>query len=254
MRVVTRAFLAAAVLMAVCHTSSVASAQPAGDVREARARFLAGAAAVEAGRWADAVENFERSYELSGAPSALYNLALALRALGRYVAARDRFDDLLRVDDVGGEIRQSARDLRAEVARRIATVHVEGLPRRGEVDVRLDGRPVTDPGTRPLEVATDPGDHTLVAEREAHQPFVWEGRLDDGQQEYLQVRWIPIRSAGSAPFDPIEAPPERRSIASRPAFWIVLGVVLAGAAVTLGVLLGGGDRVQPLSDMPVDIQ
>ena len=170
----------------------------AAEREEARALFVAGSAAVESGRWADAVSSFERAYVLTGAPSALYNLALALRALGRHREARDAFDRLLRehtIDDPA--LRAEAEQMRADEAVRVAVLELVGLEDGVEHSVRLDGREIEDRGQRPLEVESDAGTHTLVAEREGHRPFVWEGSLADGARRSVRVLFQPLTTASA---------------------------------------------------------
>jgi hypothetical protein len=74
---------------------------------EARDLFVRGTSFVENGQWADAITTFSQAYELSGVPPALYNVAFALRALGRHVESRDAFEALLERhrDDLDPEMR-----------------------------------------------------------------------------------------------------------------------------------------------------
>src|SRR5690606_36962585 len=98
------------------------------EVDEARSLFIDGSGDVEGFRWADAIPKFERSYALSCAPSALYNLAMALRALGRHRDARDAFDRLLGDHpDFSGELRELAVRYRREEAARVAVLLLAGI-------------------------------------------------------------------------------------------------------------------------------
>src|SRR5678815_4041604 len=91
--------------LALTLTATVARAQApingpldtptASQITEARALYQAGNAAAESGQFADALQQFVQAYGLSGNPAALYNAAKTLRALGRHVAARDAFNQLL---------------------------------------------------------------------------------------------------------------------------------------------------------------
>src|SRR5690348_4287673 len=65
------------------------------QIDQARGLFVRGTSFVENGQWADAISTFSQAYELSGVPPALYNVAFALRALGRHVESRDAFEALL---------------------------------------------------------------------------------------------------------------------------------------------------------------
>jgi len=215
-------------------------------IREARSLFVAGTAAVEAGRWADAVEKFERSYELSGVAAALYNAATALRALGRHHDARDAFDVLLRVHggDLEDEMKRSAQTLREEEAARVAVLELGGLPPPGELTVRLDGTLATDEGGRPLAIETDAGTHTLRVELPQHEAFLWDGRLRDGEHMALRVQLRRIvlddRSDDSNFFE-------------SPIFWGIAGGVLVVGAVIVGLLLYDAQQLDPLSPNVVEL-
>lgn len=160
---------------------------------EARALFRAGSAAVEGGRWADAVSSFERAYELTGARSALYNLAMALRALGRHRDARDAFARLLRDHEIeDAELRRTAEQMRDEESARVAVLELVGLDETARHAIRFDGREVPDSGQRPVEIETDAGRHSLLADREGFSQFVWEGALGDGQRLSVRALFQPL--------------------------------------------------------------
>lgn len=214
-------------LTALCTTAAAQPEPPAREpsqaqIDEARRVFVEGAAAVESGRWADAISAFTRAYELSGVPPALYNVAFALRALGRHVEARNAFEALLlrHRDELEPEMRQLSETYVGEERSRVARLVLEGLDPELRHDVRLDGNRVDDHLGRPLEVEADPGQHTVTAQAEGFLPFTWEGRLSDGQRLSVFVELEPLPSEGG-------------SIFSSPVFWVITGiVVLAGAAVT----------------------
>ncbi len=213
-----------------CNRSAGAS-----DVSRARALFIDGSRDVEGFRWADAIPKFEESYALSCAPSALYNLAMALRALGRHRDARDAFDRLLaNHPDLAGDLRSNSEQYRREEAARVAVLLLAGLEPNMDPDISFDGQSVGDDGARPLRIETDAGAHTLVAQIPEHQPFLWEGRVGDGQTQTIELRFVPIPRGGGG--DEILA--------------IILGVtaaaVIAGA-IGLGVFLHDDAQVRPLN-------
>lgn len=204
---------------------------------EARALFVAGSAAVDAGRWADAIDRFERAYALTDAPSALYNLAMALRALGRHREARDDFTRLLEHHELDPELRAQITQLRREASARVAVIELGGLEPELEHVVRFDGR-VIPSVTRPVEIETDAGAHTLLAEREGARPFVWEGSLQDGERLSLSARFQAL---------------ERGDDTVLHVVLVVVGVVaLAGAGAALGVYLHDQAQVQPLFDLRIE--
>lgn len=247
-----RHLLAFALALAALSTSTVAaqartvipgpSAEPTReDLSRARDLFRRGTEDADAGRWADALAAFEEAYRLSGVAAALFNAATTLRSLGRYRDARDAFDQLLREHpDLAGEMAETAPALREEVARRVAILELRELPRDPELQLRLDGAPREDPGERPLELETDPGRHALRIELPRYEPFLWEGRLRDGERREVTVLLEPL------------PPPDSGPNVRRIVLWTVIGVLVAGAAVTLGLVLRP-DKLQPESDLVVNL-
>jgi hypothetical protein len=221
------------------------------EVAEARALFQAGEAAVEAGRWADAVDSFRRAYELSNVPAALFNLGYALRALGRHREARDAFAELLREHPrFDRELREEARRYRAEAETRIAILLLQGLDPRTRYALRFDGRPLTDDGRRPVSLEADPGAHTLTVRLEDRPPFVWEGDVSPGARLEIDVEFPSVATNGNGELviteDPIDPPDEEGSVVESPWFWILIsvGVLGAGAAIA-GYLIWDGMQVDP---------
>lgn len=206
----------------------------ASEVERARALFIDGSQDVEAYRWADAIPKFEEAYALSCAPSALYNLAMALRALGRHREARDAFDRLIaNHPDLGGELRTNAEQFRREESARVAVLLLAGIDPDVQPEISFDGEEVADDGTRPLRIETDAGAHSLVAQIAAHQPFLWEGRIGDGQTQTIELRFVPLPQGGGVEVLPI-----------------ILGVaaaVLVGAGIGVGVFLWDDAQVRPLN-------
>jgi tetratricopeptide (TPR) repeat protein len=238
--------LACLALVLTLHASS-ARAQGGGcnptdeDLEEAQALFIAGSAAVDSGRWADAIDSFERAYALSCRVAALYNLAMALRALGRHREARDTFDRLVRVHpDIPDELRQTVANFRREEANRVAVLELAGVEPDLSPEISFDGRAVPDEGERPIVVETDAGSHSLVARIPEHQPFLWEGELRDGQRERIDVIFEPVPTAEGG-LDP----------------FVIIGPVLAavviGVAIGVGVYLQDDAQLQPLSDRTVTV-
>jgi tetratricopeptide (TPR) repeat protein len=226
-----------ALACAVALGSVPAAAQDDGDadMQEARSLFVAGVAAVDAGRWADAIRSFSRAYELSGRPIALYNVAFALRALGRHVEARDAFERLLRLHgpDLDDTRRRESEGFLREERARVATLQLVGLSHDLRYGVRLDGDGVEDDGDRPLSLEVDPGDHALVVGADGFEDFLWEGDVGDGQRLEVRVTLeaIPVVSGGGGGDE------DDGGILSSPVFWIVAGVLVAGGAAVAGYVL-----------------
>ncbi len=204
------------------------------DIQEAQALFVAGAAAIDAGRWSDAIDSFSRAYTLTCAPSALYNYGVALRALGRHREARDAFDRLLTDHpDLGGETRDNAVAFRGEEAARVAVLELVGVDPEARPELSLDGRAIADSGARPITLETDAGSHSVIARIPEHQPFVWEGELADGQRERVPVVFAEIPAAEEGGVDPLA---------------IIIPVLVAAAiagGVTAGILLQEDAQLAP---------
>jgi hypothetical protein len=229
---VWQATIVAVAIGALAGAAPSAAAQ-AGGREEAVEAFDEGTRLADEGRWADALPLFRRAYELTGVPTALFNVGFALRALGRYVESRAAFDELLtlRLDDAD---REEASSLRAEVAGRIATVELEGLEApEGTYEVRLDGIVMEDDGARPLEVESDPGTHRVEVRRAGREPFDWSGTLGEGQVRTLTVSLPELPGAGGP------------GIVAEPWLWIVVGVVVLGGAITIGVVADSESQLDP---------
>ncbi|MCB9617567.1 MAG: tetratricopeptide repeat protein [Sandaracinus sp.] len=204
-------------------------------VGEARSSFVRGTELAAEGRWADALEAFERAYSLSGVLAALFNVATTLRSLGRYVDARDAFDQVLRANP-DDDLRDEATRLRAEVAARVALVIVGGVPRDPRLTFWIDGTRAPLDDTRPVTRDVDPGPHTLRLELEGHTPWLWEGHADDGARLTLEAELVVL-------------PPARRR---RPGLWVTVGLVVAGALATGAYFLFFHDRgLSPGSDQVI---
>lgn len=208
------------------------------DRAQARALFQAGAAAVDAGRWADAVESFRSAYELTGAPSALFNTGFALRALGRYREARDAFVALEALSNVAESMRTQTQELLSEVRMRIARVRLGGLEDDTRYGVRLDGVGVEDEGQRPLFIEADPGAHAVDVMLSGHETFTWSGTLADGALLDVPVSLVPLPSGGGGGGGVLE----------EAWFWLLIGgVVVVGAGLATYVVLDDQAQLRPES-------
>lgn len=111
-------------------------------------------------QWDAALEEFARSYALSGSPAALFNMASTLRALGRFREARDAIDRLLEDPYLDEATRANAGELRAEVAANVSRVTLEGVP-EGWARVHADGALRETTQSRPIQLDLDPGHRVL---------------------------------------------------------------------------------------------
>jgi len=145
-----RALLVGAIAAALVAAAGVASAQAPRELTreqltEARALFEAGRAAFIEGRYEDALDYFDRSYEISGAPELLYNVGHAAERLRQDERALDAFEAYLReVPDA---------EERASIERRIALLR-EAIAEREAI--ARDAEPEQTDPPRPSEARAAP--------------------------------------------------------------------------------------------------
>lgn len=203
---------------------SFAAAQSEDENRDqARAEFVAGSEDATEGRWADSLEHFQRAYLMSGVPTALYNAAMALRALGRHREARDAFQ---RVVDSHGDspAAEPSRIKAVEEGARVAVLTLAGLDADADYEIRINGRTHENERGTEVEIEADPGPNGVQASRMGYESWTWEGQLEDGEQRTLQVEMVEIEV-------------ETTSVFKSPVFWVITGIVLAGAGVGVGLFL-----------------
>jgi tetratricopeptide (TPR) repeat protein len=211
----------------------------AAEIAEARTLYQQGNAAADAGQFADALSMYTRAYALSGNPAALYNTARTLRSLGRHVDARNAFDQLLGgTAELSEQTRTEATQLRDEEAARVAELALDDVPPASpDLVLRIDGVFRPDGGGRPVRIELDAGEHGLVLERSGFGPFTWQGTLAEGAHERVSVTFTPVAQG--------------RSILEEPVFWIIVGVVLAGAGAVAGYFIWDGAQLRPEHGMVI---
>jgi hypothetical protein len=214
--------------------------EPSDEAMEEGSRlYEEGRVAADAARWADAIAPLARAYRLTGRPVALYSLALAFRATGRFRDARDACTQL--IEDHGGELddelRASAEEMLAQATASVAVITLRTLDDPGGQRLRLDGREVDDDGSRPLPIETDPGRHALRVDRAGHLPFEWEGQLDEGQHLSLDVA----------------LEPEPSSVWESPWLWAGVGAGAAAIAIVIAVVAQSAAQLEPRSEHTISL-
>lgn len=235
------AALAASLVLALVPRAT--PAQPAEeDPRvEAGRRFDQGVAYVAEGRFEAALAEFLRAYEISGEWAVLYNLGQVSLSLGRNAEAHDTFRRYLAGGgtDVDPMRRAEVEDLLAGLEPRIARIAVEADVEGALVLVDgvergrtpLAGPVVVEPGSHVVEVR----DERLVGGRERREVI-----LASGLVETVAVVAAPPPAPPPRPPPVGEPPPvvaEEDSVWTSWWLWTIVGVVVAGGAVTAGVLL-----------------
>jgi hypothetical protein len=224
------------VILALCSLLSwlgVAHAGPA-EERLARAKFDEGLALSDAGRWAEALEAFRESDRIKPAVSVRFNIAATLRALGRYVEARDTAQKIL--DDADKlqpkpKLRAQAQALIDEVSAKIGRVSLSVVPRKARVEV--DGTPVEQTG-KPVEV--DPGRHVFVVRAPGHETTTVTQDVPSGASQLaLTAPQLPPPTPAAKPTPAVE---EEEPLHQKWWLWTtVAGIAVAGAVVAVVVVV-----------------
>lgn len=237
-----------------------ASAEEVVDLKaSATAHFVRGVELAKAARWSEARAAFLASNELRPHARTHFNLAVCDRALGRFASAWTEARAALRRDDERGELdvsqRDAARELEAEVLKKVARVRV--TLEATDVSLTVDGAPLHMERSRSGAVVLVAGAHSsAAAEPIPAEPF--ELLLDQGlrhlrvegpggarrdlHRTFLEgqvtelVLALPTEGGPAAP--QLAAAPSRPALRARPTAAIVLGslgLVAAGATTGLAV-------------------
>jgi tetratricopeptide (TPR) repeat protein len=167
-----------------------ARAQGDADAR-ARAGALVdeGVALFHKGDAAAALDRFEQARQLYPSPKIDFDIAEALRALGRTAEAAEAYDRFL--EETGGDSREVAsqrRTARSELdrlERGLARIALEIEPDDPAREVRLDGLVTTVRPGRPLYVA--PGRHVVDVTAPGYRPVRTEVAVSAGELRDLAV-------------------------------------------------------------------
>jgi hypothetical protein len=208
-------------------TEDEAPADPTAAFQQAEARthFQTGVGHYQAGRFTEAIREFETAHRLFASPTILFNLAQAFRSDGqlsnaittfrRYIDENPRLTPTQR-EDVEGVIRE------IETTRAVLSFEVE--PSGAEIS--LDGRVLgTSPLPRGVEVL--PGPHEVAVTLNLHEPVTQTINVHAHERRLFQTNLHPVENNAR----------------------IVVSVVPASAEITLnGTAVGHGSfeqRVRP---------
>lgn len=231
-----------------------ASAQSASELAAARSLFEEGLAAAREGRWDEARQRFERSYEIAPRPTTLLNLAGAQVQTGRLVAGAESYRRFLSEARRGREARyrRQAQQALAEVEPRLGRliVRVEGV---GEEDtILLDGVELARAALG-VGVPVDPGRRTLVVRRGDADRAREVVTVAEGEEREVTLRAVALRvpataaDRSSAPAAALRGDPEP-SAAGGDDSGVVIGIAVSvGVLVAAGVAIGVGLAVDAAS-------
>jgi hypothetical protein len=229
------------VLLALCLAAApVRGAEPGAEDREtARALFEQGKSEMSVGRFAEAREHLQKSLSLVARPSVAFNLAVALRGMGRPKESAQLLRRMLAGDfgvlppDRRAEVVQLEQEVRRDIAR--VVVSASGAP---SIEVRIDGVLVTTlTSSHPSAIETNPGERVVTLSARHHDSIERTLVLVAGKSQTLTAKLAPSRTARQ----------EQGSVFKSPWFWAGAGTVVAGALVGGYFLFRERER-DPVSD------
>ena len=233
---------------------------------EARTAYRRGADLYKAGKYREAISEFEAANRMKPSPALQFNIGQAWEKLGDPAAALAAFARYLRLDPTAANRDAVQRSVKVLEGRLAATgrqmLHVEADPPGAEV--RVDGAPA---GPAPVDAPFVPGPHALAASAPGRRTATRDVVLPAGSSLTVNLVLEPGQDPVAAPVlaaRPPEAPLEATRPEAPPApaeqkSWlgpIIAGsvaVVAAGAGLVMGLqarnaqnalLAGGNDRSQ----------
>jgi hypothetical protein len=159
------------VLALVCLVATSAVAQPNPEL-DARTLFDRGKQSMSRGRFADARDLFQRSLDLVPKPSAAFNLAVALRGMGRPKESAEVFGQLLtgKFGTLPAERRTEIQNLIREVEADVATLEISASG-ASHIDVRVDGLKVGSiTSSKSIVIRVNPGERVVTLSASKRDP------------------------------------------------------------------------------------
>lgn len=218
----------------------------------ARQLFRQGIAATREHDWEAARDAFARSYELTPRAMTLLNLAGTQRQLGRLVEAAESYREFLTMARRPPEARHRpmARQAIEAIEASLPSIRVmrRDAEALGTVRVVIDDAELPEAAFgEPFPV--DPGEHRLTAERDGYRLLELELSLAEGDSRDVVLddqAWAPAvptpeeaaRSAGGREAGSRTSSggsESEESLWASPILWVIVGVIVVGAAVGIGV-------------------
>jgi tetratricopeptide (TPR) repeat protein len=183
-------------------------------VAEAKERFKKGAELYRAGKWREAIAEFEAAYRLKPAGAIHFNVAQCREKLSEWPGALRAYQDYLReVPDAKDRVAVRASIERIE--RRLAAAGVQALLVYSDppgASVVLDGRPR---GRTPFHIVLPPGSYALALSLDGYEPVKQEVSLPAEASRAVDVVLRPAApappppaAAAAIPHVPLPPPPD----------------------------------------------
>ncbi len=225
-----------AALLACSLGAGSAAAQPKkatpAEQQQARALFEEGIGLSDDGKWAEALEIFQKSDAIVHSAAVRFNIAATQRALGHYVDAKRTLTQLIADGEaktltVKPALRKDIDKLLGEVQAKVVHVSLRKSPT--DAEVQIDGSAAEPQPDGRVEL--DPGKHIFVISAEGHQT-VTVTKVLEGDAEVALTAPKVIAAAPPPP------PPPPDPFYKRGWFWGAVGAtVAAGAAVAVIVVV-----------------
>jgi hypothetical protein len=200
--------IALALALATSVVSVPAFAQSDADKNQARGLGQEGQTALDAKDFKTAEDRFRRAYTLyPNAPTLALGLARALAGNGRYVAAEETYNKIIREGAPPGNqvFMKAVDDAKAEIGNVSSKVAYATLSVTGPdtSKVTLDGQPLAWAALGGRR-AVDPGEHTLKASADGYKPAETKFSAQPGKDASANLTMEKDPNAGAAP--PVPGP------------------------------------------------
>ncbi|WP_437304139.1 hypothetical protein [Sorangium sp. So ce388] len=214
----------------------------AAELASARRLFALGLAAEDQGRWAEALETYERIRKIVVSPSLLYHLGACHEALGHVVEALNAFELAMSGATARREL-ALARESRSRIEKlRVRTSQIVlRLPEDAAgVHVEIDGEPIN-PALVGAAILVTPGERRIVVRAENYEArFEAAVQAETGAVVELQAELGPRRPVAFArPLPPTHVAPLRAPAPGpriSPVAVVGAAAALAAGAVVTGVI------------------
>jgi hypothetical protein len=253
-----------ALAVAALSAPGVAEAQRTNRQQTAAARslFERGLQHFDAHEFPAAAEAFQRSYDLRPSPVVGYNLASALRELGRLVDATEVLRAVVHAEDAPPPVAAAAQAMLDELEPRLGRLVIRVDGPVDSVELRIDERVLSSAVVGVL-VPADPGRHRIVASRDGETIAEATVSITEGRpsETTLVVPPLPEPAVPDAreaarmsegrmrgPLDQGEDDRDDHALRRNPWLWTGVGIVVVGG-VLAAVLLA---TREPKPGMPYE--